>query len=79
MKIWEWKKLICLALSIGKGQEKWLRPQALKAETWSHKLALLFATFVTLSKLLELLVYYVFICTMKIITVFSSKGCCRIR
>ena len=79
MKIWEWKKLICLALSIGRGQEKWLSPQALKAKTWAHKLALLFATFVTLSKLLKLLVYHVFTCTMKIITVFSSKGWCRIR
>lgn len=56
----EWKKIICLGLSLCRGMEKWLSSQALEADSWAHNLVLLFPTCVTLSKLLEFLVHQFF-------------------
>lgn len=60
MRIWERRKITCLGLSVGRGSEQWLGLQALEADAWAHKLALLFPTFVTSSRLLEFLVYWCF-------------------
>lgn len=79
MRIWEWKNIICLGLSLCRGVEKWLRSQALEADSWAHNLVLLFPTCATLSKLLEFLVHqFFFIYTVKTMNCVFSKGCCGI-
>lgn len=59
MRVWKWKKIICLHLSFCRRTEKCLRSQALEADSWAHNLVLLFPICVTVSKLLAFLVHQV--------------------